>query len=421
LLLLASMQTFNLFLISVLLAASSGCRDSIVSVHANSNRIGYSEATTPTSQDTAVANLGREIFFDANLSASGKLSCASCHSPSHAYGPPNARAVQLGGSTLTTPGLRAVPSLRYTLARTPMWAHPRPTSLAERLTETDNGPAGGFAWDGRFNTLHEQAAFPLLAPSEMASSKEALVRKIQQGPNAAQFRQVFGQDIFATVDKVFAAVLRAIERFELEDPSFHPYSSKYDLYLDGKAALTPQEQRGLVLFNDGSRGNCASCHFSARGADGSHPLFTDFQFETIGVPRNPEIPANRDAKFYDLGLCGPLRKDQSSTQSYCGMFKTPSLRNVATRRVFFHNGRFHTLKEVLRFYVERDINPDKWYPRNGGDKFDDLPASLRTNVDLTTPPLSRKKGETPVWNDKEIDDVIAFLETLNDADQTSRP
>jgi cytochrome c peroxidase len=103
------------------------------------------------------------------------------------------------------------------------------------------------------------------------------------------------------------------------------------------------------------------------------------------------------------------------------MFKTPTLRNIATRQTFFHNGCFHTLKEVLRFYVERDTNPGEWYPHGGGDKFDDLPAGLRANVDLTTLPLSRKKDEAPVWDDKEIDDVIAFLKTLNDADQAPTP
>lgn len=366
------------------------------------------------------ADVGRAIFFDARLSSSGKLSCGSCHSAANAYGPPNAMPVQLGGRWLRTAGLRAVPSLRYTLARTPIWAHPRATSLAERIAEKDDVPAGGFAWDGRFDSLHEQAAFPLLAATEMASSKERVVRGIEQGPYAELFREAFGEDSFATTDKAFAFALLALERFELEDSSFHPYSSKYDRYLDGKATLTAQEQRGLALFNDGDRGNCASCHLSARGADGSHPLFTDFQFEAIGVPRNPAIPANRDSKFYDMGLCGPVRTNQTDP-SYCGMFKTPTLRNVATRQVFFHNGRFHTLKDALRFYVERDTNPGEWYPRDGTQihAFDDLPAALRTNVDKTTEPFPGK-NKRPVWNDAEIDDVIAFLKTLSDDDQVAK-
>jgi cytochrome c peroxidase len=373
-----------------------------------------------TPAETPEARLGRQIFSDPSLSASGRMSCATCHSPAHAYGPPNARAVQLGGPTLSTPGLRAVPSLRYTLPRTPMWAHPRPTSVAEQITEKDEGPAGGFTWDGRFNTLHAQAAFPLLAPSEMASTKPAIVRAIARGLYAAEFSRVFGVGVFGDTNRAFADALGAIERFELEDPSFAPYSSKYDRYLDGKASLTPQEKRGLALFNDGTRGHCASCHLSARGANGAHPLFTDFQFEAIGVPRNPDIPANHDPAFYDLGLCGPIRTDQSIKQ-YCGMFKTPTLRNVATRGVFFHNGRFHTLKDMLHFYVERDAKPGAWYPHDGKDTYDDLPANLRANVDTTTLPLARKKGEMPVWNDADIDDVSAFLETLTDSDQVPRP
>jgi cytochrome c peroxidase len=399
--------------------AIGGCRDGLA-MHAGAGARGTSHPTTTTTTaatpESDAALLGRALFHDSTLSSSGRLSCASCHSPSHAYGPPNALAVQLGGRTLSAPGLRAVPSLRYTLPRTPIWAYPRPTSLVERLTETDNGPAGGFGWDGRFNSLHEQAAFPLLASAEMASSQAAVVSAVEHGPLADRFRRVYGPGIFADVPRAFAAVGQALERFELEDPSLRPYSSRYDRWLDGQATLSDQERRGMALFNDGARGNCASCHLSQRGADGSHPLFTDFQFEAIGVPRNPEIPANRDPRFHDLGLCGPLRTDQP-TRTYCGMFKTPTLRNVASRQVFFHNGRFHTLREVMRFYVSRDLRPGEWYPHGGRDQYDDLPPSLRGNVDRKTLPLARPPGGAPVWTDAEIDDVIAFLRTLDDADQ----
>jgi cytochrome c peroxidase len=415
------MQSIKPFLAVLAVAVlCSGVSSGAGHAAAGAHRPVADTAALPGLSERAV--VGREIFFDARLSSSGKLSCASCHSAANAYGPPNALAVQLGGRALHTAGLRAVPSLRYTLARTPIWAHPRPTSLAERIAEKDDVPAGGFAWDGRFDTLHEQAAFPLLAASEMAASKELVVQRIEQGPYAGRFREAFGKDSFASTDQAFAFALLALERFELEDPSFHPYSSKYDRYLDGKATLTEQEQRGLALFNDGDRGNCASCHLSAPGADGSHPLFTDFQFEAIGVPRNRSIPANRDGKFYDMGLCGPVRTNQRDP-SYCGMFKTPTLRNVATRQAFFHNGKFHTLREALRFYVERDTNPGEWYP-HGQDQdavtFDDLPAALRSNVDKITLPFSGSKNKRPVWNEGEIDDVIAFLRTLSDDDQVSK-
>jgi cytochrome c peroxidase len=148
-------------------------------------------------------------------------------------------------------------------------------------------------------------------------------------------------------------------------------------------------------------------------------LFTDYQFEALGVPRNPEITANAAATYFDQGVCGPLRGDQRDQARYCGLFKTPTLRNVATRGAFFHNGRFHTLKDALRFYARRDTDPKLWYPQ---DKFDDLPAAVRANVDVIDKPLTLKEGEAPMWSDAEIDDVMAFLQTLTDRDvQTVAP
>jgi cytochrome c peroxidase len=369
---------------------------------------------------SAVAALGRKIFFDASLSASGRMSCATCHSPEHAYGPPNGMAVQLGGPGLDLQGARAVPSLRYVLNHTPFWNKRFIENPAERLLEGNDPPTGGFGWDGRFNTLRVQAAFPLLAANEMANAGPAEVAaKLQHASYAGDFRKVFGAQVFDDPAKAYAHALIAIERFELEDPSFHPYNSKYDDYLDGKAQLSEQEQRGLALFDDPRRGNCASCHLDGKGADGSHPLFTDYQFEALGVPRNPEIKANAAAGYFDMGLCGPLRTDQTGQSKFCGLFKTPTLRNVATRTVFFHNGRFHTLKEALRFYVRRDTDPRLWYPVSPSgavDKFDDLPLALRGNVDVIDEPLTRKEGAAPAWTDAEIDDVIAFLQTLSDRD-----
>jgi cytochrome c peroxidase len=348
------------------------------------------------------------------------MSCATCHSPLHAYGPPNGLAVQLGGPELKVQGMRAVPSLRYVLNRTPLWNKPYVFNPAERRLEGDQPPAGGFGWDGRFRTLHEQGAFPLLASNEMANAgPEDVAAKLARAAYAEEFRQVFGAHIFDDPGSAYAQALLALERFQLEDPSFHPYSSKFDDYLDGKAQLSEQEQHGMALFDDPKRGNCATCHLDRKGVDGSHPLFTDYQFEALGVPRNPEILANGAHDYYDMGLCGPLRRDQSDQSKFCGLFKTPTLRNVATRGVFFHNGRFHTLKEALRFYVRRDTEPRLWYPMSAGGtviKFDDLPPATRGNIDAIDEPLTRKEGDAPAWTDAEIDDVIAFLETLSDRD-----
>jgi cytochrome c peroxidase len=367
-----------------------------------------------------IAQLGKKIFFDASLSASGKMSCATCHSPDHAYGPPDGLAAQLGGPGLDVQGVRAVPSLRYVLNRTPVWNKEYINNPAERIIEGEEPPTGGFGWDGRFDTLRAQAAFPLLAANEMANASASdVAAKLATAPYADAFRTTFGERVFDDPAAAFAAALAALERFELEDPSFHPYASRFDDYLDGMARLSPRERRGMALFDDPKRGNCASCHLDRKGVNGAHPLFTDYQFEALGVPRNRELLANARPDYFDMGLCGPVRTDQAGESKYCGMFETPTLRNVATRAVFFHNGRFHTLKEALRFYVQRDTNPRSWYPAladGSVDKFDDLPAALRGNVDVTDEPLTRTEGQPPAWSEAEIDDVIAFLNTLNDSD-----
>ena len=362
-----------------------------------------------------LAELGRLAFFDPSLSLSGRMSCSTCHSPDHAYGPPNALAVQLGGPELKDAGTRAVPSLRY-LRRTPIWFKTFQSNMRERITDTDNVPAGGFTWDGRFNTMAEQASAPLLAANEMANpNAAAVVERLSKTAYATRFKAAFGQDIFSRPDDAFAALGQALQRFQLDDPSFQPYDSKFDRYLDGKVQLTAQEQRGLDLFKDRRRGNCAACHTIEPGANGAHPLLTDFSFAALGVPRNPEIPANADPAFFDMGLCGPTRSDKQKETTYCGLFRTPSLRNVATRGAFFHNGRFHTLEEVLRFYVERDTAPQKWYPHRGSKRqFDDLPEALQGNVDHINAPFTHHKGDKPVWSDADIRDVMAFLKTLSD-------
>jgi len=303
---------------------------------------------------SAAAQAGKQLFFDRALSASGKMACATCHDPDHAYGPPDDLAVQLGGPRGTSPGVRAVPSLRYK-EFTP--------GYADLLDNSDGfsppGPGGGFGWDGRADSLAEQARIPLLSPFEMANAtpRDAIGR-LRSSPSAAAFVRAFGADALADTDIAFSKLQLALQSFQLEDASFHPYNSKYDLYLYRQpgGALSPAELRGLQVFKDPSTGNCSGCHFAdASQDDGAPPQFTDFSFEAIGVPRNPQIPANRDRRYSDLGVCGPLRDDHARFAEFCGLFKTPTLRNVATRRVFFHNGVIHSLEQSIRFYNTREI------------------------------------------------------------------
>src|SRR5579875_3755922 len=145
-------------------------------------------------QLTSAAALGKRIFFDRSLSASGRMACATCHDPAYAYGPPNAFAVQYGGPELKTPGFRAVPSLRYILPRVPVWTHVRATNPIEQLTEPDEAPAGGYTWDGRLNSLQAQALFPFFSREEMDNRNVAeLAEKLSRAEYAADFRALFGK------------------------------------------------------------------------------------------------------------------------------------------------------------------------------------------------------------------------------------
>jgi len=363
----------------------------------------------------ALRAVGEKIFFDASLSASGRMACASCHNPDRAFGPADARAVQLGGRDGRQPGLRAVPSLTY-LQAVPQFTEHFHESEDEADASVDNGPTGGLMWDGRVDRGREQARLPLFSPFEMANESSAdLAARIRQAPYADELRRIVGDRRLADDEGAVAAVAEALEVFE-QDERFYPYSSKYDAYLAGKAVLSPQETRGLALFNDPDKGNCNSCHRSEFGANATPPQFTDYGLIAIGVPRNRDIPANADARFFDLGVCGPLRTDLAGRGPYCGLFKTPSLRNVALRQTFFHNGLVHSLREAVAFYVERDTRPDKWYPRDGAGKvhkFDDLPEQYHGNIN-NDPPFGARPDNRSALSFSEIDDIVAFLQTLTD-------
>ncbi|MEK6348058.1 MAG: cytochrome c peroxidase [Burkholderia sp.] len=358
--------------------------------------------------------LGKQMFFDPALSGSGKLACASCHSAEHAFGSPNALSVQLGGDDLHQQGFRAVPTLMY-LQKVPPFSRHFHDSDEEGDESVDAGPTGGLTWDGRVDRGEQQARIPLLTKFEMNSTPEKVAKAVRAAPYLADFRAAFGDKVLGDDKATFEAVLQALGTYEQTPEVFTPYTSKYDAFLDHKATLSEAEMRGLALFNDERKGNCASCHISQRSLDGQPPQFSDFGLIAIGVPRNRALAVNKDPKFYDLGACGPERQDLKGEDEYCGIFRTPTLRNVALKKAFFHNGIYHSLEDVMRFYVQRDTNPEKFYPVRHGvvQKFDDLPKRYWANIN-TEPPFDRKKGEKPALDEAEIQDVIAFLNTLTD-------
>lgn len=404
-------------------------------------------SSAPAPALSPMAQLGQKLFFEASLSASGQQSCASCHSPAHGFGPPNDVAMQPGGADMRSVGSRTAPNLAY-LSDTPPFSigpddpndndndgdrsrgarhptllasvHPVTAKIANKAGGNEALVAqGGFFWDGRSNTLQQQALGPLLNPVEMANANpEEVAARLRKLPYIEQLKKLVDPHVLDDDRRLPSYAMFAISRYEMEDPAFHPYDSKYDTYLRGQVQLSAAEKRGLELFEDPKKGNCAACHPSQPAANGRLPLFTDYQYEALGVPRNSAIPANADPDAFDLGICGPARRDAYARQPQnCGLFKTPSLRNVARRHAFFHNGAFRTLDEVLRFYVERDIAPEKFYPRGKDglvEKYNDLPPQYRGNIDVVDAPFDRKPGQTPALNEKEIQDVIAFLKTLND-------
>ena len=366
-----------------------------------------SGAEPARSELSALARLGDAIFHDISLSSSGRMACATCHDASRAFAGADDLAVPLGGPALATPGLRNAPSLKY-LAWNPSFSF-----------DAEGTPVGGMDRDGRATGFADQARGPLLAPFEMGhASADDVVAKMKRTPYADEFRRLFGDKAFDDGAHALESALLAIQQFEREDTAtFAPFSSKYDAYLAGAAQLSEDEARGLRLFEDPQKGNCAACHPSRRADDGTPPLFTDFTYDNIGVPRNPDIAANADPKYYDLGLCGSLRTDLADRRDLCGLFKVPTLRNVALTAPYFHNGRFKTLREAVEFYVRRDTNPEEWYPV-GPDgtvhKYDDLPPEYARNVNTEEVPYDRHPGDLPALSPSEIDAVVAFLQTLTD-------
>jgi cytochrome c peroxidase len=391
--------------------------------------VAFGQSTTTLS---AQAQVGQQLFFDTNLSASKKMSCATCHDPNNHYAQSvgNTLAVQLGGPSLASPGTRAVPTLTYK-----QYTPPYDDNAANPDGVSSNAPGGGFTWDGRADTLAQQAAIPLLTSFEMGNtSQAAVVAVVQNASYAALFQQAYGANVFSNPATAFTDIGLALQQYQLEDPSFHPYTSKYDYAVslevsNGQAvALTAAENRGYTVFN--YTGNCFACHYNGPMNGGGGAEFSDFTYQALAVPRNPNIPANATRILlptsYDLGLCTAVNPNPVNayliphvlpgSASLCGMFKVPTLRNTATRQVFFHNGVFTSLAQVISFYNTRDTNPSAWYPTVNGvvQKYNDLPTVYKANVDITDEPFGLPVGATPFMTAQNMADLQCFLETLTD-------
>ena len=275
----------------------------------------------------AKARLGEMLFFDPRLSGSNLLSCGSCHNPSLGW--------EDGQPTATGQGMEVLG--RHT-----------PTILNLAWSEV-------FFWDGRADTLEEQALGPIEAPGEMSQSLDTLIPELEAVPGyQAEFERAFpGQGI--TADTI-AAAIATYERTIVSN------LAPFDRWVRGdETAISEEAQRGFVLFNN--KANCTACHSGWNMTDDS---------------------------FHDIGLAStdPGREEVLGIAELRHAFKTPGLRNIDQRAPYMHDGSIATLREVIDHYADGFIN--------------------RPTLSEDIKPLE--------LSDQERDDLVAFMLSLTSAD-----
>jgi len=380
---------------------------------------------------TPVEELGKKLFFDKNLSSPARQECAVCHGPSVGFTGPDEAINKKGGvyegAVKGRFGNRKPPAAAY--------AGDSPKLHMDK----DGNYVGGMFWDGRAtgdvlgDPLAEQAMGPFLNPLEQnMPDKKSIVLAVQKSNYAGLFEQVWGKgslDAGKNVDKTYELIARSIAAYE-RSAEVNPFSSKFDVFWQAAKAkgsdveaidasnaktfkglgLTEREVQGLVLFN--TKGLCAQCHVLA-SVNGKPPLFTDFTYDNIGVPKNPDNPFYGQAKEYnpdgkawvDKGLGGfleTIEKYKKYAAANMGKHKVPTLRNVDERpspgfvKAFMHNGSLKTLKEVVSFYNTRDKAGAKW-------PAPEVTANLNT----------KESGNLGLTDDEE-NAIVDFMKTLTD-------
>ena len=353
--------------------------------------------TATAAPKVALENLGRALYFDANLSHNRSQSCATCHAPQAAFSDPRdnpvSRAVSVGADGHTL-GRRNAPSTAYARFIPPF--RPRP----------DGGYSGGLFWDGRADNLAEQAGGPLLNAKEMAMPNAALVRRrLAENPAYVDaFKALFGPDTLADDGRTVAALGAAIAAFE-RSPEFSTFDSKYDRYLRGEYRMTAQEELGRVLFFSQQFTNCNQCHQLRRRPGQEQEIFSNFEYHNIGTPPNPVLAGSADLP--DLGLAENPAVAVADLSAQRGKFRVPTLRNVALTGPYMHNGVFRELRTVVKFYNKYNsrspasqINPETGQPW--------AEPEVAENLSL------EKLTHGPALKSRRVDALVAFLKTLTD-------
>lgn len=364
------------------------------------------------SESGSLEQLGEMLFSDVRLSPANGQACVSCHIPAAAFTDPAFGPSSLGADKKSF-GNRNTPSIMYMKFANPLKYKPDDEDKTKMEYE------GGLFWDGRANSLEEQAKGPLLNPVEMAATKEYVAfATCTSATYGDLFRNIFGSSLcdeaslFETskqpklvnqVEQIFDAVAKAIASFERTD-QFAPFSSKFDKVSANLDKFTESEQRGFDQFKNEKTAKCVACHVLETDNSAGLPLFTDFTYDNIGVPVNQEIRA-RGHSAVDIGLAATTKREEDK-----GKFKVPTLRNIARTAPYMHNGYFKTLKQVVEFYNDRDVKAVCSGPASADE------AARNNCWPAAEVPESMNREELGdlKLSAQDILDLVAFMETLND-------
>lgn len=339
--------------------------------------------------------LGKQLYFDPNLSMNRTQSCSTCHDPSNGF--VDARenginsAVSLGddGKSL---GDRTAPSAAYA-QYSPLF----------HFDKKKQKYIGGQFWDGRGKDLAGQAGGPPTNPIEMGMpDKQSVIKRIMANSQYQKsFKKIYGLTIFQDIDKAYSAMIQSIAAFETTD-YFSPFDSKYDRYLRGEYTLTDQEELGESLFFSNNNTNCSTCHILKKEGY-KKETFSNFEFHNIGVPVNTLVRSKNGVseKHIDHGL---LDNPAVTDVQQDGKFKVPTLRNVAVTAPYMHNGVFKELKTVIVFYdkynnPKANLNPETGMPWK------------KAEVEKT---INKKDLKMKKLTPAKTEALVAFLKTLTD-------
>lgn len=367
---------------------------------------------------TPLEALGKFLFFDENLSTPSGQSCAACHAPQVGFTGPDS---VINATLAVYPG--AVPN-RFGNRKPPTAAYGGDSPLLY-YDEAEEVWVGGTFWDGRAtgwtlgDPLAEQAQGPFLNPLEQNNpDAQTVCVAVSLAEYAGLFEQVWGAgslDCENDVAGSYERIARSIAAYE-RSSEVNPFTSKYDYYLAGQVELTLLEQWGLALFE--GKAMCSACHLSEPGPNGEPPLFTDFTYDNLGVPKNPRNPFysmppewNPDGRAWvDYGLGSFLKNAGYGPETYepeMGKQKVPTLRNVAKKphlgfvKAYAHNGYFKSLQEIVHFYNTRDVAGAGWQGKPWPAP--EVPVNVNTE----------ELGNLGLTSEEEAA-IVVFMKTLSD-------